>query len=163
MHNRSIVRTACGLIRKKNWETWESSFLPAEKVTLGFFEVQQCNVTVTAAPGAPGAPWDQLTQAGSGAAENNGITSVKRLWSTCAIGIKTTRVGHKRDFHIGLENLQKRWKCWCPVYSPFQSKRRSVISNQAEACVEGGLRLDKHRRSESVVESTISSIQFKEE
>ena len=72
MHNRSIVRTACGLIRKKNWETWESSFLPAEKVTLGFFEVQQCNVTVTAAPGAPGAPWDQLTQAGSGAAENNG-------------------------------------------------------------------------------------------
>ena len=46
--------------------------MPAEKVTLGFFEVQQCNVTVTAAPGAPGAPWDQLTQAGSGAAENNG-------------------------------------------------------------------------------------------
>ena len=88
--------------------------------------------------------------------------SVKRLWSTCAIGIKTTRVGHRRDF--GLENLQKRSKCWCPVYSPFQNNWWSVISDQAEACcVEGGLRLDKHRRSESVVESTISSIQFKEE
>ena len=37
--------------------------------------MQQCTVTVTAAPGAPGAPWDQLTQAGSGAAENNGHQS----------------------------------------------------------------------------------------